>query len=94
MIKWGIYLLIFGVGTFILDAMGMQFKVMAIFGENQMTVAAVLALAGGALVAAGLVRKYGAGTAAAGTEGNDGAAPDSPAASDAETPSADGKRPE
>lgn len=48
--QWGIYLLIFGVGAFILPMLGMQFKILSVFGESLPLVAAAMAVAGGVMV--------------------------------------------
>lgn len=43
-----IYLLLFGIGTFVLHAMGMEFRLMRVFGESQN-------LAAGAMIGLGAV---------------------------------------
>lgn len=48
--QWGIYLLIFGVGAFILPMIGLQFKILNVFGESLPLVAVAMALAGGVMV--------------------------------------------
>jgi hypothetical protein len=48
--QWGIYLLIFGVGAFILPMVGLQFKILNVFGESLPLVAVAMALAGGVMV--------------------------------------------
>jgi hypothetical protein len=42
----GTYLLMFGVGTFALHAMGMEFRLMRVFGESQNLAAGVMAALG------------------------------------------------
>jgi hypothetical protein len=48
--QWGIYLLIFGVGAFVLPMMGLQFKILSVFGESLPLVAGAMAVAGGVMV--------------------------------------------
>ncbi len=45
----GTYLLIFGIGTFVLHMFGLQFKVMRIFGGSQTTAAIIFAAVGAIL---------------------------------------------
>jgi hypothetical protein len=49
--RFGIFLLVIGIGTFILPYMGLQFKIMSIFGDNQRTAAIVAAVVGLILIA-------------------------------------------
>jgi hypothetical protein len=49
--RFGIFLLVIGIGTFILPYMGLQFKIMSIFGDNQGTAAIVAAVVGLILIA-------------------------------------------
>ena len=54
MIGWGIMLLIIGIGSFIMPAMGIQFRLIQIFGEgNEWVAGVVFSLGGIALIAAG-----------------------------------------
>jgi hypothetical protein len=49
--QFGITLLVLGLGGFLLPHLGVQFKILNLLGEEQHTVAAALALAGGLIVA-------------------------------------------
>jgi uncharacterized membrane protein YgdD (TMEM256/DUF423 family) len=44
--SWGIYLLIFGIGAFVLPMMGLQFKLLSLLGNATPLVAGLLILAG------------------------------------------------
>jgi len=44
--SWGIYLLIFGIGSFLLPMMGLQFKLLSFLGSSTPIVGGVLTLAG------------------------------------------------
>jgi hypothetical protein len=46
----GIYLLIFGVGSFILPMIGLQFMILSVFGASLPLVAGVMAVAGVVMV--------------------------------------------
>ena len=46
----GIWLLIFGVGAFVLPMMGLQFKILSMFGEALPLVAGGMALVGAVMV--------------------------------------------
>ncbi len=48
--QWGIYLLIFGVGAFVLPMFGLQFTILSVFGESLPLVAGAMAVAGVAMV--------------------------------------------
>jgi hypothetical protein len=48
---WGIILLIFGIGSFVLPMMGMQFRLLSIFGEAAPIVGIILAVVGALLLA-------------------------------------------
>jgi len=48
--SWGIYLLIFGIGSFLLPMMGLQFKLLSLLGNATPIVGAVLTVAGIALL--------------------------------------------
>jgi hypothetical protein len=48
--QWGIYLLIFGVGAFILPIVGLQFTILSVFGESLPLVAGAMAVVGCAMV--------------------------------------------
>ena len=49
---WGIMLLIFGIGSFILPLMGVQFRLMQLFGENTAVAGIGLAALGAVMVGA------------------------------------------
>jgi uncharacterized membrane protein YgdD (TMEM256/DUF423 family) len=44
--SWGIYLLIFGIGAFVLPMMGLQFKLLSLLGNATPLVAGLLIVAG------------------------------------------------
>jgi uncharacterized membrane protein YgdD (TMEM256/DUF423 family) len=44
--SWGIYLLIFGIGSFLLPLMGLQFKLLSLLGNSTPIVGGVLTVAG------------------------------------------------
>jgi len=44
--SWGIYLLIFGIGSFLLPMMGLQFKLLSLLGISTPIVGGVLTVAG------------------------------------------------
>ncbi|MCE2801403.1 MAG: hypothetical protein LW724_17860 [Planctomycetaceae bacterium] len=44
--SWGIYLLIFGIGSFLLPMMGLQFKLLSLLGNSTPIVGGVLTVAG------------------------------------------------
>ncbi len=46
--SWGLYCLLFGIGAFILPMMGMQFSILALFGD-------ALPMVAGALIVLGVV---------------------------------------
>lgn len=48
--QWGTWLLIFGVGAFVLPMFGMQFKILSMFGESLPLIASAMAVAGIAMV--------------------------------------------
>ncbi len=48
--QWGTYLLIFGVGAFVLPMFGLQFKILSVFGDSLPLVAGAMAAAGGVMV--------------------------------------------
>ena len=50
----GIWMLVFGVGAFVLPYFGLQFKILSIFGDALPMVAGGLALVGGILLAMSL----------------------------------------
>lgn len=52
----GTYLLILGVGAFILPMFGLQFRLLNALGDSQTIVAGVLAAAGVVLIAVGVIR--------------------------------------
>lgn len=47
---WGIWMVILGIGSFILPMMGLQFKLLALFGEYTPVAGIGLAVVGGILV--------------------------------------------
>jgi hypothetical protein len=47
--QWGIYLLIFGIGAFILPMVGLQFTILSVFGDSLPLVAGAMAVAGGTM---------------------------------------------
>ncbi len=50
---WGVTLLLIGLGSFVLPMMGMQFKLVSIFGEYEMIAGIAMAVIGGLMVAFG-----------------------------------------
>ena len=44
--SWGIYLLIFGIGSFLLPMMGLQYKLLSMLGNSTPLVGGVLTVAG------------------------------------------------
>ncbi len=50
---WGVFCIILGVGSFILPKMGVQFKLISIFGEAAPVVGGVLVLLGVVLLVIG-----------------------------------------
>jgi hypothetical protein len=46
----GILLLILGIGTFILPQLGLQFRIMSVFGRNPETFAVIMAIVGAVLL--------------------------------------------
>lgn len=48
--SWGIYLLIFGIGSFLLPMMGLQFKLLTLLGNSTPIVGGLLAIAGVVLI--------------------------------------------
>ena len=46
-----IFLLVFGVGAFVLPMIGLQFKILSIFGDSLPMIAGGLAVVGGVLLA-------------------------------------------
>lgn len=50
MARFGIFLLILGLGSFILPLIGMQFRLMSIFGDAQRIVAIAMALLGSVML--------------------------------------------
>jgi len=49
--SWGIWLLVLGVGSFVLPYMGLQFRLLSIFGESLPIVAGGMAVVGSVLLA-------------------------------------------
>jgi hypothetical protein len=64
MIRWGVILLFLGIGSFILPLIGMQFRLINIFGDDPATSAIVFIIAGAVLVAIGKARERGPRAAA------------------------------
>ena len=56
MIRWGIFLIVMGVGSFILPMMGMQFRLMSLFKEAQPAAGIIVAGLGVLLVVLGVGR--------------------------------------
>jgi hypothetical protein len=52
--RFGIYLLILGLGSFILPYFDIQFKILSIFGENQWIASILLTVAGAGLLLLGI----------------------------------------
>jgi hypothetical protein len=59
MIQWGVILLFLGIGSFILPLIGMQFRLLNIFGDDPAASAIVFIIAGAILVAIGKARQRG-----------------------------------
>ncbi|MBN1576435.1 MAG: hypothetical protein JW913_07785 [Chitinispirillaceae bacterium] len=57
MISWGIVFLILGIGSFILPSMGVQFKLLTLFGNAQPVVAVILIIAGAIMTVVGIMRR-------------------------------------
>lgn len=49
--QWGTWCLVFGLGSFVLPMVGLQFTLLSLFGESLPMVAAGLAVVGGGLLA-------------------------------------------
>jgi hypothetical protein len=49
--SWGIWMLVLGIGAFVLPYVGLQFKILSIFGEALPMVAGGMAVVGGVLLA-------------------------------------------
>jgi hypothetical protein len=49
--SWGIWLLVLGIGAFVLPYAGLQFKILAIFGESLPLVAGGMAVIGAVMLA-------------------------------------------
>jgi hypothetical protein len=60
---WGILLIVLGVGSFILPMMGMQFRLLSLFGEHTGIAGAVMAVLG--VILLGISFKTGAKPGAA-----------------------------
>ncbi|HSI36469.1 MAG: hypothetical protein ACAI43_22830 [Phycisphaerae bacterium] len=56
MMRFGVFLLILGIGSFVLPLFDVQFKIMAVFGEAQPIVAGAMIGLGALLLYAGRVR--------------------------------------
>jgi len=56
MTRLGIFLLVMGIGTFVLPMVGLEFRLMSLFGEYQPIAAAVAIVVGGVLTFVGLRR--------------------------------------
>ena len=65
--SWGITLSLLGIGSFILPYLGIQFKLVNLFGPAQSIVAGLLAVAGAVLLFASLTHNPLAGVAAGGS---------------------------
>lgn len=52
--SWGIWLLVLGIGSFVLPYMGLQFRILSIFGESLPMVAGGMAVVGAVLLALSL----------------------------------------
>jgi len=46
MARWGVWMLVLGLGSFLLPYAGMQFRLLSLFGEYQQIAGGVLALVG------------------------------------------------
>jgi hypothetical protein len=53
MAKLGMTLVLLGVGSFVLPLVGLQFRVLSLFGENQAIAAIGMVVVGGLMLAAG-----------------------------------------
>jgi hypothetical protein len=53
MAKLGTLLLLLGLGSFVLPLVGLQFRVLSLFGENQTIAAIGMVVVGGLMLAAG-----------------------------------------
>jgi hypothetical protein len=53
MAKLGTMLVLLGVGSFVLPFVGLQFRVLSLFGENQVIAAIGMVVVGGLMLAAG-----------------------------------------
>jgi hypothetical protein len=49
--NWGIWMLVLGVGAFILPYFGLQFKILSVFGEALPLVSGCIAIVGAVLLA-------------------------------------------
>ena len=49
--SWGIWMLVLGIGSFVLPYMGLQFKILSLFGESLPIVAGGMAVVGAVLLA-------------------------------------------
>jgi len=49
--SWGIWLLVLGIGAFVLPYMGLQFKILSLFGEALPMVAGAMAVVGAVMLA-------------------------------------------
>jgi hypothetical protein len=65
--SWGVTLSLLGIGSFILPYLGIQFKLVNLFGPAQSIVAGLLAVAGAVLLFVSLMHNPLAGVAAAGS---------------------------
>lgn len=52
--EFGGLLLLFGIGSFVLPLVGLQFKIFRLFGDKSTVVGVVVAVVGGALLAFGM----------------------------------------
>lgn len=62
MVRIGIYLIILGIGAFILPMMGLQFRILSIFGENDWLMGLIVGVIGLGLVAGGSMTGQGGGS--------------------------------
>jgi len=53
--RWGIYLVILGIGSFLLPMLGLQFKILMIFGEAAPAIGGLLIFAGIAMIIGGTI---------------------------------------
>ena len=49
--SWGIWMMVLGIGAFVLPYVGLQFKILSIFGESLPIVAGGMAVVGAVLLA-------------------------------------------